>query len=296
MELRLLRYFLAIVEAGSLRTAASRLHLSQPSLTAAMARLEADLGVELLTRGPHGSEPTPAGRYLVYAAHRLLADSDEARRTLDQFATGARGTLSIASVPALLWHRLPTVLRNFGATTDIDVGLVEAAPWTALDLLAARTVDVAALLIADLDAFTHRHRSAFRVLDTGDVPLVLAVPEDAHAGPWRSVEDIGERTLLVPRRAAAVASLPEVVDRYIGANSGATLRVRTVETIQTALALVAAGLGVSIVPDADGQSLARFEVAVHALAPAPPPLRAVYVVRADAPAPTLARFLETTRP
>lgn len=293
MDLRLLHYFLAIVEAGSLRTAASRLHLSQPSLTAAMARLEADLGVEVLARGPHGSEPTAAGRYLVEAAHRLLADADEARRALDQFATGARGTLSIASVPALLWHRVPTVLRAFGASTEIDVGLVEAAPWTALDLLTARTVDVAALLIADLDSFAHRHRAAFRVLDAGDVPLVLAVPDDLRAERWRSIDDIGGRTLLVPRRAATVVSLPEVVDRYVGENAGTPLRVRTVETIQTALALVAAGLGVSIVPDADERSLARFDVLVRPLTPAPPPLRAVFVVRAEMPGPTLARFLDT---
>lgn len=295
MDLRLLRYFLAIVDAGSLHAAAARLGISQPSLSTAMARLEADLGVELLVRSTSGSEPTAAGRYLAASATHLLAEADDTRRALGGFADGTRGSLAIAVVPALAWHRMPSLLRELDvASDDVELSLVEAAPWTALDLLRTRAVDLAAILVADLDGFASRHRSDVRVVDCGDVPLVAALPPEQDAPPVVRLERLVPHTLFLPGRAPAVASLPEVADRYLADHAAVPARVRTVETIQTALALVGAGLGWAIAPDADGRSLARFDVAVRPLDPPPPALRAVFAVRAETPHGALARLLART--
>jgi len=281
MELRSLRYFLAVVEAGSLSAAAARLRLSQPSLSVAMGRLESELGVSLLVRGPRGVEPTDAGRYLVDAAGRILGEAEEAERSLARFRDGSRGTVTLAAVPALTWSRVPRLLRAFAATAPgVEVRLTDPPPWTALELVRDRGADVAAILVSDPRAFADRHRDSLQVVDWGPVPVVAAYPPDEppRDGPVPLAE-LAERELLVPRRAAGIPSLPETIDRLFADAAMIPRRIRTVETIQTALTLASAGAGVALAPDADGTSLARFDVTPRPVDPAPAPLRALVVGR-----------------
>ncbi|MFD4960214.1 LysR substrate-binding domain-containing protein [Microbacterium sp. NPDC058389] len=281
MELRSLRYFLAVVEAGSLSAAAARLRLSQPSLSVAMGRLESELGVPLLVRGPRGVEPTDAGRYLVGAAGRILGEAEETERTLARFRDGSRGSLTLAAVPALMWSRVPRLLREFGAVApDVEVRLIETPPWTALEQVRDHAADLAAILVSDPRTFTDRHNGDLRILDWGPVPVVAACPpgESTRATPV-ALADLAERELLLPRRAAGIPSLPEAVDRLFADAALIPRRIRTVETIQTALTLAAAGAGIALAPDADGTSLVRFDVVPRQIAPAPAPLRALVVAR-----------------
>src|SRR5947209_1687267 len=99
MEIRNVRYFMAVAEAGSITEAAKALHLSQPPLSTAMAKLEAELGVSLFDRLPRGIVLTPAGRYLQAAGRRLIAEEQRLSSTLRSMGRGLEGELRIGAEP-----------------------------------------------------------------------------------------------------------------------------------------------------------------------------------------------------
>ncbi|MFA5608287.1 MAG: LysR family transcriptional regulator [Leucobacter sp.] len=299
MELRVLRYFAAVVEAGSLTAAATQLRMSQPALSVAISRLETELGVTLLVRSTRGTEPTSAGRYLLDAASRLLGDADEITRTLARYGAGATGSLTIAAVPVLMWSRVPRLLRAHAAEApEVEVRLVDPPPWTAIDLLHERRADLAAVMVSEPARFTARYRGEFEILDWGPIPLVAVLPPDARDAPdplpLTAFESL---QLVLPHRTAAVPSLPEAVDQALVSHGVTPASVRTVETIQTSLPLIEAGLAAAILPDPDRASLDRFEVNVREITPAIPPLRALVLARLGAAEDaTLARILRRIRP
>lgn len=301
MELRALRYFAVVVEAGSLTAAAARLRLSQPSLSVAIGKLETELGVRLLVRSPRGVEPTSAGRTLLDAASRLLGDADDIADTLRRHGSGYAGTLTIAAVPALMWRRLPELLRAYAAEVpEVEVNLVDPPPWAAIDMLQQRRVDLAAILVAEPERFAERHRGEFEIVDWGDVPLVAVLPPtDLGAEEPADPLPIGYFAgahMVTPRRTAAVPSLPEAVEETLRQHDVTAGRVRTVETIQNCLPLIEAGLASAILPDPDRRSLARFDVIVRSIEPEPTPLRALVLARSGAAKDALiARFMARVR-
>src|SRR3977135_3542134 len=96
MDLRTMDCFLAVVEEGTITRAAIRLHMSQPPLTVRLKALEAELGVELLSRHGRGVEPTAAGRVFAERARRLLADASSTADAVRSVGHGIAGHLTIA--------------------------------------------------------------------------------------------------------------------------------------------------------------------------------------------------------
>lgn len=290
-----MRYFTQVVEAGSLTAAAAALHLSQPALSIAIGRLETELGVVLLDRSPRGVEPTSAGRYLLDAAEKLLDGVAEISQQLHAFGSGLRGSVTIAAVPVLTWHWLPSRLRDHALQApEVDITLIDPPPWQALELLLQRQVDLAAVVVADSERFAARHAPVLEVIDCGPVPLVAALPPGCDAPDPLPLAWFHDQTLLLPRRTAAVPSLPEAVDALFDEAGVCPARVRTVETIQSSLPLVEAGLATAILPDPGGRSIERFSVTVRSIAPVPAPLRALVLLRrGGALSPAAAGFVET---
>lgn len=294
MELRSLRYFAAVVEAGSLSTAAVQLHISQPSLSVAVSRLESEVGVPLLTRSSRGVEPTGAGRYLLDAASRVLGEADEIVATLRRYGSGVEGTVRFAAVPVLMWARVPRFLRVYSEEAPgVEVRLEDPPPWTAIDLLQQRRIDLAAILVADPQRFAKRYRNEFDIVDWGEVPLVAVLPPDGGDAPEPlPLIEFERAVLMLPQRTAAVPSLPEAVEETFRRQGVAPRAIRTAATIQAGVPLIEAGLAWGILPDPDGSSLARFDVIRRSLAPAPDPLRALVLARRGATAdPTIGRLL-----
>jgi len=112
MDLRTLRYFVAVLQAGSLSRAAHALYIAQPALTAQIKKLEADLGVQLLERSHAGVTATPAGSQLYEDAQRLLSDADAMRERIQRLPQGPEGSVTVA-VPFLLASLLlgPVIAR-----------------------------------------------------------------------------------------------------------------------------------------------------------------------------------------
>lgn len=294
MELRALRYFVVVVEAGSISAAAEQLHLSQPALSVAISRLESEVGTPLLERSTRGVEPTGAGRYLLGASARVLGEVDEITRSLADFGSGVSGTLALAAVPALMWHRIPRLLRAYAAEApDVEIRLTDPPPWDALDMLQQRTVDLAAILVSEPRRFARRHGAALEVHDAGDVPLVAVLPpEEPDAADPLPLRAFDGRTLVLPRRTAAVPSLPEAVEQALRRHGVTPSGILAADTIQTSVPLIEAGLAWGILPDPDRSSLTRFDVTLRRLDPEPRGLRALVVARPGAARhPAQARFL-----
>lgn len=296
MELRELRYIVTAAELGSLTAAAAALHLSQPALTVAIRKLEAEVGTALLVRTSRGVTPTSAGRYLLDAAARLIGEADDLVAGLRRFSAGAAGSVTLAAVPALTWHRVPRWLRRHAETQpEVEVRIVDPPPWEAIELLHRRSVDIAAIIVDDAARFARRHRGELDIVDLGAVPLVAALPPESDAlDPFPLTAFEGE-TLVLPRSTAAVPSLPEAVLAGLRRHGVQVGQVRTAATIQASIPLIEAGVARAILPDPDRASLGRFGVVVRELVPPLPPLRALALVRAGAADtdPVLARLLES---
>jgi DNA-binding transcriptional LysR family regulator len=298
MDLRQLRYFRAVVESGSFVAAAASLHMSQPPLSLAISKLEKELGVKLLIRTARGVQPTSAGMYLLNAGSRILGDVGEVVEHLTRHGAGQEGSLSIAAVPALMWRRIPELLREHGAENpDVEVRLVDPPPWIAIEMVEDRKVDVAFILVANADQFAERQQR-FHVRRWEDVPLMAAFP------PYRAdlpdpvgISVFEGTTMILPQRTLAVPSLPDVVDEALARFGVLPHRTRVSETIQTSLPMIAAGQACSILPDAQGRSLTGFDIVVRHVREHLPALHAVAVMSARAESsPAVRRLLRRVQP
>ena len=169
-----LRHFLLVVEHGTLTEAARHAHLSQPALTAAMQRLERDLGARLLDRGAAGSSLTAAGRELVPRARAAIASIEDARRAIEELAGLRAGVVRLGAGATACTHLLPPVLAKFRAAhPGVRFLLREAAPPDILD----------ALERGDLDLGVTTARNGERWLDDPLV-LVAAPGVDPRGAPF----------------------------------------------------------------------------------------------------------------
>lgn len=138
------RYFVAIVEAGTYRRAAQRLHLTQPALSAAIARLESQVGARVLDRGRRGASPTAAGTALLPHARAALAAVDAGLRAVAEIEGLHDGEVRLAAGATACTYLLPSVLARYReAHPGIRFLLRESASDEALESLYAGDIDIA---------------------------------------------------------------------------------------------------------------------------------------------------------
>lgn len=144
MNLRALRYFVAIADAGSLTAAAAAVSVAQPALTRQLRELEADLGVQLLLRLPRGVRLTPAGVTLYESAQRMLAEAARVRRLLASRNSDQKATVVLGASPTLTRVLLPGLFEStLRAVTGIELRAREAFTPALLDWLERGVIDMA---------------------------------------------------------------------------------------------------------------------------------------------------------
>lgn len=144
MNLRALRYFVAIADAGSLTAAAEAIAIAQPALTRQLRELETDLGVQLLQRTPRGVLLTQAGVTLYESAQRMLAEATRVRQQLAQRQDTTQATVVLGASPTLSRVLLPTLLKNcLRSVAHVQLRAREAFTPTLLDWLEQGVVDMA---------------------------------------------------------------------------------------------------------------------------------------------------------
>ncbi|MFO1398340.1 MAG: LysR substrate-binding domain-containing protein [Burkholderiales bacterium] len=246
METKHMRYFLAIVDAGTFSAAAERLGIAQPALSQAMARMENALGAHLFTRSRRGATLTPAGQSLVESVRTSLARIDEAAAQARRIASGNAGKLAIGFVATAVYHVLPEALRAFGALhPDVEIRLFELSNGEQARALERGEIDVA-MLFTPVDVAGRMHQ---RLLLQDR--LIAAVPEDFPVGRDGTVSlaDVARRGLVfapydrVPLLRAQISSAL----RELGEEGRI---VQEAHRIMTVLASVASGRGASLLPGA----------------------------------------------
>src|SRR5215207_7877458 len=153
VELRHLRYFIAVAEELNFSRAAERMHMAQPPLSAAIRQLERDLGVDLFVRTTREVKLTDAGRAFLAGARRTLADVERAAEDAKRAAAGKLGRLRIAYSWSTRFETLPALGRAFRASHP-DVALLAQEMWNARmpTAFAAGSIDIALSLCPEIAA------------------------------------------------------------------------------------------------------------------------------------------------
>ncbi|RVU27733.1 LysR family transcriptional regulator [Streptomyces antnestii] len=245
MELRHLRYFAAVAGTCHFGRAAEQLHMAQPPLSQAIRQLESELGVELLTRTTRQVALTDAGSVFHADVRRILASVDESVARVRRFAQGAEGVLRIGLTGSAAYRQLPRMARLVketmpGVDLEIHTELLTPAQESALD---EGRLDVGVLRPP-----TRTEGIAHRVIVRE--PLVVVVPE----GHWLGERDAvpveclrGEDFVLYAASSRSVVN--DAVSRACLTAGFYPHVAHEVHETSTALALVSAGLGITVMPD-----------------------------------------------
>ncbi len=153
VELRHLRYFIAVAEELNFSRAAQRMHMAQPPLSAAIRQLERDLGVDLFVRTTREVKLTPAGRAFLQGARRTLADAERAAEDAKRAAAGDLGRLRIAYSWSTRFETLPTLGRAFRSSHP-GVELLAQEMWNARmpPAFATGSIDIALSVCPEIAA------------------------------------------------------------------------------------------------------------------------------------------------
>lgn len=253
MDLRKLTYFIAVVEEGSISGAAQRLHMTQPPLSQAILTLERDVGAKLLERHARGVAPTAAGLLLVQQGKHLLQWSNRISQQVERVGTGESGCIYIASMPTVAWSQLPGLLQAFrSAAPGIEVGLADPGPAGVLRLVAEGTADLGFVSTSDPSALAVAYPDLIvETLLPLQMTLAVAADDEAGSGPIVTVEDVRayeHRTWFVPEVVPAYQGVGEMTHDLWRAAGFYPKSIQTVSTLQTALPLISAGMGVALIP------------------------------------------------
>jgi len=238
MELHQIRHFIAVAEAGGFTKGAQRVAVSQPAISASIAKLEAELDVKLLERRHSQVVPTPAGLRLLEVGKTILQSCNSVRAEIRAIANNKR--LKIGILQSLYSGHVSGLLTEVRESNrEIAIEVVDGSADQLSGFLDENEIDAALTILNGTEA-----RFASRALFT--TPYVLAVREDHRLAqrPAVALSDIAGEPFVLPDHNPCLQHLTGALERK-------GIRVRAVyktDRDDRALALVAAGLGVALVP------------------------------------------------
>jgi DNA-binding transcriptional LysR family regulator len=293
LELRQLRYFIAVAEELHFGKAAQRLHMTQPPLSQTIQALEEQLGAPLFVRNRRAVALTAAGQALLPEARRMLAQSAELPELVRRAAAGEAGRLALDFVSSADYSILPPFLRRYRAAfPQVQIVLQEATSDLQIeDLLHAR-VD-AGLLIPPLP---DKARDTLVYLKVLEEPLILAAPAGLAAleasGPvW--LKDLPPLPLIIFPRPIAPALHDAILGVFGAAGITPEIGQEAIQ-MQTIVSLVSAGMGLALVPQSVS-NLMRPGVEYRALRDPTPQVETGLAWRRDNDSPVLQGFLDLLR-
>ena len=273
MELRHLRYFIAVAEEKHVTRAAERLGMQQPPLSQQIRALERELDVQLFRRKPRGVELTNAGSALLVDARAILAHIDHAFATTKRTARGEQGQISIGFTSSAPFHPfVPRIIRTYReAFPLVSLALEESGTAELIDGLRNERMDAAFIRTT----MVNQEGLVFNLLL--QEAMVLALPH-AHVLAARGADEaltlkaLAAETFILYRRHNG----PGLYDAILTACNAVGFSPRVGQEaprIVSTLNLVAAGLGISFVPESlqrmrlDGVVFRRLAGAVQPKAP-----------------------------
>jgi len=250
MDLSDLLIFKTVAEAGGIVKAAGRLHRVQSNVTTRIKQLEASIGVPLFVREKQRLHLSPQGQMLLAYADKLLRLADEAKGAV---STGTpRGTLRLGALESTSASRLPVVLSDFHARfPDVRVELRTGTNDALAAAVLNRQLDAAFIALPPAQA------------ELSSVPLfrehLVLITAGTHPTVRRSADIAGESVIAFPHGCA----YRRIVERWLGPQTLASVRVMELSSYHAIVACVAAGTGVAIVPESVLDTVNSAEVARH---------------------------------
>lgn len=245
MELRHIRYFLAVAEEGNFTRAAARLGIGQPPLSQQIRDLEEEIGAQLFHRVPHGAELTAAGSAFLPEARDAVAAAEKAKLAAQRAMRGETGRLLLGFTASSAFNpAVSGVIRRFrGRWPDIGLSLTEMNSNGLMEKLMREEID-AAFIRPGLEDLKD-----VRLKRLADEPMLVALP--AHHALARHAEVplsalAGEPFILFPRTVGL--SLYDDIVRACRDAGFELVVTQEAPQIPSVVNLVAADLGVSIVP------------------------------------------------
>lgn len=244
MELRHLRYFVAVAEELHFSRAAARLHIAQPPLSLQIRQLEDEIGVPLLERTKRMVALTAAGRAFLMDARALLGQLERSIEIAREIGTGQRGTLRLGSIYSAIYAVVPGLLRTLSkAHPDITVDLAEMTVQQQLDALKQGVIDIG-ILRSPIEDDCIETRPLFR-------EGIVALVPSGHALAAHGSVDL--RTLAqYPFLLSGIGPQSSFRQHVLGLfqRLGCPLKIeREIAEIHSIISLVGAGLGVALAPE-----------------------------------------------
>lgn len=241
MEIHQLRYFVAVAEEGSFSHAAEREHVSQPSLSQQIQKLEGELNQQLFDRLPRSVVLTEAGRCLLPYARQILTAISDAGRSVAALEDEMAGRLSVGAIPSIAVYLLPRLIGSFQRTyPKVTFELFEDTTDKLAQRLEDGALDLALASGSDEIPGLARH-------PLGKEPLLMLLPQHHRLAGSRTIkwsELASEKFLLLHE----VHSLSIQVRQLLAANHLKPELVLQGAQLVTIARMVAAGLGVTVVP------------------------------------------------
>lgn len=242
MELHQLRYFVTVAVTGNFSRAAERCHVSQPSLSQQISKLERQLRQRLFDRLGRRVVLTNAGRLLLDRATAIVAAVDDAERQLRDAHSCEGGRLAVGAIPTVAPYLLPRALERFAANhPQVELTVHEDVTRQLLAAAVAGDLDLAlvALPIAD---------ERLQVEPLLTEPLYLALPPGHRLAQRRrpTMDDLREERFILLDEMHCLGEQVLALCRASGCQPRLACRSAQISTIQ---ALIAQGLGVSLVPE-----------------------------------------------
>ncbi|MCS4293176.1 DNA-binding transcriptional LysR family regulator [Comamonas sp. BIGb0152] len=246
MDLRHIRYFVAVATTRNFTRAAEQMHIAQPPFSRQIQQLEDELGVQLIQRNSRPVRLTEAGRLFYEQSLQVLQRVEQMKSAARQVGLNQRQSISIAYVASTLYGGLPMLVRMFRKRyPDVDVHLVDMGSIQQIQELRSGRIDLGFGRIRTND--TSVARTVLR-----EEKLVLAIapgtPLAADTGRIRLPELAGQRLIVYPKDPR-----PSFADHVLGLLHDQGIQpaeVHEVRELQAGLGLVAAEMGVCIVPSA----------------------------------------------
>ena len=243
MELRHVRYFVAVAETLSFRQASNRLHVSQPSLSVQIKQLEDELGVSLLRRSKRHVEITRAGEVFLSAAREILLKLQQTSAAALHAESGEVGTIRLGFIPTASFHILPRLLDKIrSALPLVNVELKEGPEALQVPGIHSGIFDIS---IGHLGESYDQIESMLLVRE----PIVVALPKGHKAARKRAVALKGfEGELFMIPSKDLFPSLHQLIATAFVQNHVPLNKYQMVEHFQTAVALTMARAGFAFLP------------------------------------------------
>jgi DNA-binding transcriptional LysR family regulator len=218
--------------------------MAQPPLSQQIALLEAEIGAELFDRSRRAIRLTSAGAALLPEARRLLADVDRTMRGVRRVGQGAVGRLAVGFVPSAANGCLPDGLRTYRAAyPDVDLVLRELGPDALLRGLREGSLDVALLYLPVPDPDV-----SITPVATEELLLALPAGHPAAAGEAVALIEVADEPFVLPEQHDVPGLHAEITALFADAGMAPRIAQQGVWLMQTVLGLVAAGIGLAVVP------------------------------------------------